>query len=324
MSKLDESVVLPNGCTVPLVGLGTSKSKNESIQSALECGYRHLDCAHVHRNEKEVGKGIAQKLNDSNVRRNELFIASKLGVSSMHPDNVIQAFQTSVRNLGLDYLDLYYIHWPFSLKYSGPENNFPTDALGNPLLDESTNFVETWSKMEELYHTGKVRAIGVSNFNISQLKMLLKNCSVPPHAHQFECHPYLNQMEMVEFCKSHYILPIAYSPLCRNDYQRSAARVNLFEDQLMISLANKYKKSIAQIALRYQIQRGIAVIPRSTNKTRMAENLSVFDFWLSDSDMNEITSLNRNARIIYPDKFASHTDFVSRGLNNSSHMTYLQ
>lgn len=309
MNEIRETVLLYNGCKVPVVGLGTSKSNGESIQDALECGYRHFDCAHVYQNEKDVGKGITQQMDNCNVKRSELFVVSKLGVSAMHPDNVLKAFETSVQSLKLDYLDLYYIHWPFALKYHGPENNFPTDAHGYPLYDETTNFIETWSKMEELYCSGRVKAIGVSNFNISQLNTLLMNCSVRPHAHQFECHPYFIQTEMIEFCKSQRILPVAYSPLCCKDYQKSASCVNLFEDPVMKALAKEYKKSVAQIALRYQIQRGLVVIPRSTNKIRMVENLSIFNFSLSDSDMNKVSSLNKNARLMYPERFAKHKDF---------------
>lgn len=313
VTMLCPNVSLNTGQQMPVIGLGTSKSSGEvvekTVREALEAGYRHLDCAYVYGNEREIGNAIRNHIQRGIIQRKDLFISSKLGCSFGQTNQVQAAYQRTLTNLQLEYLDLFYIHWPFTLKYSGPDNFFPCDDQSNPLFDENTDYIETWQEMEKLYKSGKVKAIGLCNFNICQLERLLEECSVIPAVHQFECHPYLGQEELVKFCQMKNISVTGYSPLCSMDRTNLPAGISLFQENTLQSLANKYKKSVAQIVLRYQTQRGIAVIPRSTNKSRMNENINLFGFKLCNDDLLLIKKLDKGVRIMYPDKFSTHKHF---------------
>nr|XP_039248178.1 aldo-keto reductase family 1 member B1-like [Styela clava] len=307
------SVDLNTGQQMPIVGLGTSKSPGATIRNvvkdALNAGYRHFDCAYVYQNEMDIGDVIQNYILKGKLGRENLFISSKLGCSFGHPSHIHDAYQKTLKNLRLEYLDLFYIHWPFALKYTGPDNLFPSDEHGNLLFDEKTDFIDTWRELEKLYTSEKVKAIGLCNFNISQIQRILDECNITPAVHQFECHPYLGQQALVDFCHSKNISVVGYSPLCSSDRPNLPANVSIFNEGILKTLAAKYKKSVGQIILRYQIQRGITVIPRSTNATRIADNINIFDFELSDEDISSINELDRGIRIMYPDKFSTHKHF---------------
>ncbi|XP_023242823.1 aldose reductase-like isoform X2 [Centruroides sculpturatus] len=265
-------VQLSNGYKVPLVGLGTWKSKlgegKQAIKDAIELGYRHIDCALFYENEEEIGEAIKEKIDDGTVKREELFITSKCWNTYHSKDKVLESCQKSLKALKLDYLDLFLVHWPMG--YKG---------------------------MEECHKRGYVRSIGISNFNISQIKRLWENANIKPVMNQVESHPYLNQLELLEFCNRLNIKVTAYCPLgAPYRYGSKPGEKNLLEDPKLKEIASKYNKTTAQVALRYQIQRGVIVIPKSSNKERLKSNIEIFDFQLSQDEMKAIEGLNCNIR----------------------------
>lgn len=259
-------ITLHNGVTIPQLGLGVYKVSNEeavdAVSTALDVGYRSIDTAQFYENERGVGEAIKR----SKVAREELFITTKVWNSHHGFDKTLQAFEESMENLKLDYLDLYLIHWP------------------TPMYDQ---YVETYQALEKLYKEGRVKAIGVSNFHIEHIERLLTECDIKPVLNQVECHPYLQQQELKAFCKKHDIFLESWSPL---------ARGGILEDETIQSLARKHEKTAAQIILRWHIQDNSIVIPKSVTPSRIRENFQVFDFTLDENDMKKIASLDRNKR----------------------------
>lgn len=252
--------VLNNGLKIPSIGFGTYKSGSDEetekiVRYALGVGYRQIDTASFYGNEVGIGNGIKS----SNVDREDIFLVTKLWNDDHGYDKTIEAFNKSLENLQVDYIDLYLIHWPNKL------NN------------------ETWKAFEYLYESGKVKAIGVCNFKIGHLEELMKNAKIKPMVNQVEMHPANQKKELVEYCSKNNIQLIAWSPIMRG---------KIFENEFMITLSEKYKKSIAQIVLRWHMQRGIIPIPKSSNEGRIKENLDIFDFEISQEDMMKIDLLD--------------------------------
>ena len=259
-----ESMVrkLSNGVNMPSIGFGTYKLGEEQdvidrVKLALKIGYRQIDTASFYGNEEGVGKGIAQ----SGVDRKDIFLVTKLWNDDHGYEETINAFNKSIKKLGVDYLDLYLIHWPNKLNS------------------------ETWRAFEDLYKEGKVRVIGVCNFKIGHLEELKKIAKIMPMVNQIEIHPCKTQKDIIEYCTENNIQVVAWGPIMRG---------KIFSLPLMLDLAEKYNKSIAQITLRWHIQNGVIPIPKSSNEERIKVNIDIFDFNLSNEDMKKIDSLNSN------------------------------
>ncbi|XP_015514378.1 aldo-keto reductase family 1 member B1-like [Neodiprion virginianus] len=298
-----------NGKEIPVFGLGTWKSKpgevTQAVKDAIDIGYRHIDCAHVYGNEKEVGAALKAKFAEGVVKREDLFITSKLWNTFHRPDLVEPALKTTLSDLGLEYIDLYLIHWPFGYK-EDPTTLFPSNPDGTVAYSD-VDYLDTWKAMEAVNKKGLAKSIGVSNFNSEQLERVVKNAEILPVTNQVECHPYLPQLKLSEFCKSKNIILTGYSPLGSPDRPwAKPGDPQLLEDAKLKELAVKYKKTPAQVVIRYQIDRGHVVIPKSVTKSRIAENFNVFDFKLAPEDIEYINSFDCNGRICPLDNVKTH------------------
>lgn len=261
-----------NGNTMPQLGLGVFRVENDdtakdAVKHAIINGYRSIDAALVYGNEEMVGRGIQEGMAAADIRREDLFITSKLWFDSFGKDNVEQGYQTSIDNLGLDYLDLYLIHWPGT--------------------DESV-MIETWKGMEALYESGKVKNIGVSNFNIEHLEVLKSQTSIKAVINQVEFHPYFTQQELRTYLDTESIYMESWSPLMNAE---------ILTDETINAIAEEIGKSPAQVVIRWNIEHGVVTIPKSITPHRIEENINIFDFSLTANQMERIDALNENKRI---------------------------
>lgn len=258
---------LNNGIQIPQLGYGVWKVSDSevavAVEQAMDTGYRLIDTATIYGNESGVGQAIANSV----IAREELFITTKVWNADQGYDNTLRAFDASLEKLGLTEVDLYLIHWP------------------TPKFD---TYIETYKALEKLYKDGRAKAIGVCNFDIEHLERMMDECDVVPAVNQVECHPFLQQTELRTFCEEHDIQVEAYSPLMNG--------MNIMEHSVIQELAKKHDKTPAQIILRWHIQSDLVVIPKTVTPSRMKENLSVFDFELSASDMAFIATLDRGER----------------------------
>jgi len=268
--------MLNNGQTIPQFGFGVflvpPGEAAAAVSTALEAGYRHIDTAQAYRNEKEVGEAVAK----SGLPRGEIFLTTKLGNANHLPDDARRSFDASLDALGTDYVDLFLIHWPLPTRYGG-------------------DFVQTWRTLEEFYREGRARSIGVSNFQPHHLRRLHGETQIIPAVNQIEVHPYLTQDDVRAFCVEHQIAVEAWSPLGQG---------SVLDDPVIRSIAERTGKTPAQVVLRWHIQRGDIVFPKSVTPDRIRENIDIFDFELSATDVEDITVLNKNERTgPDPDKF---------------------
>lgn len=284
-----------NGDKLPLIGLGTWLSKPNEVYTAvieaIKAGYRHIDCAYIYGNEKEIGNALQFSFSTGLVQREEMFITSKLWNSDHAPERVEPAIRTTLNNLQLDYLDLYLMHWPLAFK-PGHEQAKSVDDLAS--LDEIP-LETTWKKMEELKNAGLIRHIGVSNFNIPKLKNLIEKSEIKPEVNQVELHPYFQQDALVKFCQQNSLLVTAYSPLGSRHLIKNNGGIIL--DAKVIEIARKHNCTEAQVILAWGMQRGTAVIPKSVNAQRIIENFGSIKVELDENDINELGKLDRNMRI---------------------------
>ncbi|CAL8072354.1 unnamed protein product [Orchesella dallaii] len=294
------NIELNNGTSIPAFGLGTWKSLpnqvSQAVKDAIDLGYRHFDCAFVYENENEVGAAIKEKIEEGVVSREDLFIVSKLWNTFHRPDLVEPAIRKSLENFGLEYLDAYLIHFPMAAQEGDALHPTNDDGI---LIASDVDYLDTYKEMEKLVDKGLTKSIGVSNFNKAQIERILENCTIPPVINQVECHPYLSQEKLIEYCKSKNIAITAYSPFASPDSPfRKPGDPELLEDLVLKSIANKHEKSVPQICLRWIIQKGLIVIPKSVTKSRIAENMQVFGFELEEEDMVNINCLNRDWRAV--------------------------
>lgn len=268
--NLQSTITLHNGVKMPWVGIGVFKVEEgpelvHAVKTAIKYGYRSIDTAAIYGNEEGVGQGIREGMKEAGIGREELFVTSKVWNADLGYKSTLAAYEASLNKLGLEYLDLYLIHWPVEGK-----------------------FKEAWRALETLYKEGRVKAIGVSNFQIHHLEDLMKDAEIKPVVNQVEYHPRLTQKELQEYCKELGIQLEAWSPLMQG---------KLLDHPVLKEIADKYHKSIAQVILRWDLQNGVMTIPKSTREHRIFENAAIFDFQLSIQDMKRINDLNQNLRV---------------------------
>ena len=266
ISSINDSTELNNGLHMPWLGFGVFQIEDGpkvegAVKHALETGYRSIDTASLYKNERGVGKAIRE----SSVPREEIFLTTKVWNDAQRENRVMEAFEESLNQLGTDYVDLYLVHWPVPGRYQ-----------------------ETWKVMEEIYESGRARAIGVSNFLVHHLEDILSSGQVVPAVNQVEFHPFLVQPELLSFCKSQNVQMEAWSPLMKGQ---------IVEVEIVKKLADKYEKTPAQIALRWDLQHEVVTIPKSERSERIEENADIFDFELSEDEMEMIDALDRGKRL---------------------------
>ena len=270
ISNLKNTVTLNNGVKMPWQGLGVFRVEDspklvDAVKNAIKNGYRSIDGAAIYDNEVSMGEGIAEGIKAAGISREDLFITSKVWNADLGYESTIKAYETSLKKLGLDYLDLYLIHWPVEGKYK-----------------------DAWRALEYLYKKGRVKAIGVSNFQVHHLENLMKDAEIKPMINQIEFHPRLTQEKVRAFCKQNDIQVEAWSPLMVG---------KLFDNEILKEIAQNHNKSIAQIILRWDIQNGVITIPKSTKVGRIIENSQIFDFELTNEEVEKINSLNQDLRV---------------------------
>ncbi|BFF92858.1 aldo-keto reductase family 1 member A1 [Drosophila madeirensis] len=303
----EKYLTLNNGLKMPLIGVGTWQASDEEIETAidaaLQVGYRHIDTAPVYGNEPAIGRVLKRWLDAGKVKREELFIVTKLPPILNRPHEVLPTFKKSLADLQLDYVDLYLIHTPFTLNIN-EDGSFKIDAEGLMEVDPTTDHAAIWLEMEKLVAQGLAKSIGVSNFSKDQVARLLKNCKIRPANNQIEHHVYLQQRELVDFCKAENVAVTAYSPLGSKGiaaFNAGAGIVRDLPDLMDVpevkEIAAAHGKSPAQVLLRWILDNGLCAIPKSTNAARLKQNLDVFDFKLSEAEVAKLQALDKNIRV---------------------------
>ncbi len=312
-----KNIQLPSGLELASVGLGLWKIDQQKtaqvVQTAIECGYRHFDSACDYGNEEQTGIGLRESLSAGVVSRDDLWITSKLWNTYHRAEHVRPALIKSLQDLQLDHLDLYLMHFPIASKYIPIDERYPPGWVDDPdaenpaVIPDRVPIIETWRAMEELVREGLVREIGVCNFGCSLLRDLINQADVLPSVLQIESHPYLTQEKLVRFCQESDIAVTAFSPLGAQSYfalnmaEQSEA---VMEQSAIKEIAVSHDRTPAQVLLRWGVQRGTAVVPKTTSAERLRENIALFDFELSEDEMTAIGSLNRNRRFNDPGVFA--------------------
>ncbi|XP_076241670.1 aldo-keto reductase 1B-like [Calliopsis andreniformis] len=309
------TLTLSNGHKVPVLGLGTWQGGDDpsvveqAIRDAVDAGYRHFDCAYVYGNEKEIGKALREKIAEGVVKREDLFITTKLWNTSHKRDKVVPACKRSVENFGLDYVDLYLIHWPVAYDENA-KGLFPVDEKGNPLYGDE-DYLDTWRGMEECVKLGLTKSIGLSNFNSQQIDRVLSIAEIKPVMNQIECHPNLNQKKLRDFCAKRGISITAYSPFGspRRPWAKPGDPQVTMEAPEIVEIAKKYEKTPAQVILRYLVDIGTIPIPKSSSKERISQNINIFDFTLTPEEIATLDKLDCGIRVCPAAEFKGHKDY---------------
>jgi len=288
----------------------------EAVKHAIDVGYRHIDCAMLYGNEKEIGEAIRSKIDDGTVKREELFIVTKLWNTFHEQEKVVPTCKKSVENFGLDYLDLYLVHWPVAQKITKGELNIHlpfTDAVG---IDY--DYINTWKGMEECVQLGLTKSIGLSNFNSKQVQRVLDNSTIKPVMNQIEVSPNLNQKKLIKFCTERGVRITAYSPFGSpaRPWAKPGDPVVRLDDPKFIEIGKKYGKTSSQVILRYciDIGDGVIPIPKSSNKTRIEQNIDVFDFKLSEEDIAIIDTFNCDGRAVPAEELRGSPNYPFDGV----------
>jgi len=299
---MQQTIQLNTGESVPVIGLGTWQSEpgkvGAAVEYALESGYRHIDCAPIYGNEKEIGNAFKNVFSRGKIQREEVFVTSKLWNSHHAPEDVLVACRQTLSDLQLEYLDLYLVHWGIATpKELGSE---PIDEHG-VVIQENVSLQETWRAMEKLMESGLVKAIGVANYTTSMLLDLLSYAKIKPAVNQIELHPYNQQQRLVDFCQYKKIAVTAYSPLGRpGQSQGHGEHGRIVDDPVITEIATVHQKTPAQILLRWGIQHKTIVIPKSVTPASIKSNIEVFDFVLSRDEMDRIALLDKKHRYVDP------------------------
>lgn len=301
---------------MPVIGLGLWKIDKAQVADvvceAIRAGYRHLDSACDYGNEKEVGEGIRRAIDEGLCTRQDLWVTSKLWNTYHREEHVVMAMDQTLHDLGLDYLDLYLVHFPIALEFVPFETRYPPEWLYDPseqlpmMKPAAVPLQETWRAMETLVDTGLARHIGVCNYNVSLMRDLLNYARIPPAVLQVESHPYLTQENLMRFCREQDIVVTSFSPLGALSYlelEMADASESVLVQPCVTDIAARVNKTPAQVVLRWGVQRGNAIIPKTSRPERLVENAALFDFELSADDMAQISALNRNQRFNDPGVF---------------------